>query len=313
MIFNFLQKKNNLVFTASNHQPNIDACNYIFKFAIKLPNYHFKIIGNIKDVFNEFPSNVKFYGVVSEEEKKEIYKKSFIALNPIVSGSGSNMKLLDYLQNGLVCLSTKFGLRGFESLEDCCFVEDVNNFVFGIQKILSLSDKEILSKVTNNLALVTKMNKQSELNFLEIPKMLKKKKSNFFFYDNSLVYRNTTGTERYTKELYSDVEMLDLNTYIKGIDLRNLNIDPDIKKSSSFHRTHQFFHYDELIAAIKFKNILYTYHDTMLYKYPYYFENKKDYEIFKFAFELSFKVSKKIWMVTIILKNLLMKVYSKFA
>jgi hypothetical protein len=39
-----------------------------------------------------------------------------VGLNPVGQGSGSSLKLLDYLAHGLPVLSTPFGLRGFEAL-----------------------------------------------------------------------------------------------------------------------------------------------------------------------------------------------------
>lgn len=39
-----------------------------------------------------------------------------VGLNPVVQGSGTSLKLLDYLAHGLPVLSTPFGLRGFEAL-----------------------------------------------------------------------------------------------------------------------------------------------------------------------------------------------------
>lgn len=42
-----------------------------------------------------------------------------IALNPTVSGGGTNLKLINYLSHGLPVISSPFGMRGFEEFADC--------------------------------------------------------------------------------------------------------------------------------------------------------------------------------------------------
>jgi hypothetical protein len=39
-----------------------------------------------------------------------------VGVNPVTQGSGSNLKLLDYLAHGLPVVTTEFGLRGYEDL-----------------------------------------------------------------------------------------------------------------------------------------------------------------------------------------------------
>lgn len=292
-------KKNkvNIVFIGSKHQPNIDACDYIIKFAKKLPKFNFKIIGNLNNYYSQHPSNIKFYGVVSEEEKDKIYSECFLALNPIVSGSGSNMKIIDYMKNGLICLTTKYGLRGFEDFSDYFFIEEIEKFPNKILEISSMNEIVIRRRVRNPDDFYSQNKIMFTKNILQVPDMLKRKTSNIFFYDNSLLKRNITGVERYISELYGNIKKIHYNTYAKGIDLQNIDSSTDIK-ASTFHRTFPFFNFDELNAAMKFKNIIYTYHDSMLYKYPYYFKNKNDYNHFKLSYELSFKISKKIIAIT---------------
>lgn len=60
------------------------------------------------------PENVKFYGKVPMPKVKQIYSASEIAINPIFSGSGLNIKMLDYFASGLTVISTKHGARGLD-------------------------------------------------------------------------------------------------------------------------------------------------------------------------------------------------------
>lgn len=51
-----------------------------------------------------------------------------VGLNPVTTGSGSNMKLLRYLACNLPVLSTPFGMRGFEDLEPWVKVVGIDRF-----------------------------------------------------------------------------------------------------------------------------------------------------------------------------------------
>jgi glycosyltransferase involved in cell wall biosynthesis len=61
--------------------------------------------------------NVYLLGQVSEEEKKEILKISDIALNPMLSGSGTNIKVLGYLSAGIPTITTRTGARGLDLID----------------------------------------------------------------------------------------------------------------------------------------------------------------------------------------------------
>ena len=52
-------------------------------------------------------------GMVSEVEKRAWLSAATVGLNPIVYGSGSNLKLAEYVLNGLGVVSTNFGVRGW--------------------------------------------------------------------------------------------------------------------------------------------------------------------------------------------------------
>jgi glycosyltransferase involved in cell wall biosynthesis len=51
-----------------------------------------------------------------------------VALNPISHGSGSNLKLPEYLAAGLPVVTTRFGMRGFEQFVDCLTVAELDAF-----------------------------------------------------------------------------------------------------------------------------------------------------------------------------------------
>jgi len=59
------------------------------------------------------PENVKPLGVLNEDEKNVVLNASDIALNPVLGGSGSNLKLLEYIAYDIPVITTPHGNRGF--------------------------------------------------------------------------------------------------------------------------------------------------------------------------------------------------------
>jgi len=56
-----------------------------------------------------------------------------VGLNPVVAGSGSNLKLLQYLAHDLPVLSTPFGLRGFEDLAPWVVTAELDGFAAALR------------------------------------------------------------------------------------------------------------------------------------------------------------------------------------
>jgi glycosyltransferase involved in cell wall biosynthesis len=56
-----------------------------------------------------------------------------VAVNPIGSGSGSNVKLAEYLAAGLPVVTTPLGLRGYEAYAHLVTVAELNEFVGAVQ------------------------------------------------------------------------------------------------------------------------------------------------------------------------------------
>lgn len=108
------------LFMGSGHKPNYEACEHILEMAEKLPDVTFLIIGTACIYFQQhadefrIPSNVGMLGPVSEEEKNRLFSIVDFALNPMTSGSGTNLKLFDYMAAGIPVITTEFGTRGVE-------------------------------------------------------------------------------------------------------------------------------------------------------------------------------------------------------
>lgn len=104
------------VFMGSWHQPNLEACERIFEIAVQCPEIQFLLMGSQCDFFKgkKLPENVGLLGVVSEEAKAKIFETVDFALNPMMSGSGTNLKMFDYMAAGIPVITTEFGARGIE-------------------------------------------------------------------------------------------------------------------------------------------------------------------------------------------------------
>ena len=55
---------------------------------------------------------VKFLGYV--EDLNDIFSKTTIALAPLFEGSGTRLKILDYLSAGIPTISTNLGVEGLK-------------------------------------------------------------------------------------------------------------------------------------------------------------------------------------------------------
>ncbi len=138
------------IFIGSWHPPNLEACEAIFKIAEKCYDTKFLLIGSQCMALdkNKVPKNVALMGVVSEEVKNRIFSVADFALNPMLSGSGTNLKMFDYMAAGIPIITTEFGTRGI--LDKSFFlVEKIEN----MHKLINNVD---FSNFTKNLKLQRK-------------------------------------------------------------------------------------------------------------------------------------------------------------
>ncbi len=108
-----------ILFIGSWHPPNLEALKFILdEITSKLSDCIFLVIGSIKHYYiheyDKIPKNVLAFGVVDEDEKYELYKLADLAINPMFSGSGTNLKMLDYMSAGIPTISTLTGARGLD-------------------------------------------------------------------------------------------------------------------------------------------------------------------------------------------------------
>jgi len=147
---NFIGNKWIVLFMGSWHGPNIEAMEHIKSMAPNCPQATFILLGSVCEhpSCRDLPENVISLGMVPETEKNLYLQLADLALNPIVSGSGTNLKMLDYTAKKLPVLSTPFGLRGLTFIPDQeVFSAEIENFQMIINKFSDSNDSNQLREM----------------------------------------------------------------------------------------------------------------------------------------------------------------------
>jgi len=149
-----LKNTHTILFVGSWHPPNLEALKFIIKDLLpKLKNTKLLLVGSIRDLYlsevGKLLDNVLAFGVVDELEKYEIYKLADIAINPMFSGSGTNIKMLDYFSAGIPVVTTETGARGLTIEHNKVAV--ICNPDTMLQSIMQLmSDQKLQDKIKKN-------------------------------------------------------------------------------------------------------------------------------------------------------------------
>lgn len=109
--------QNLAVFVGSQHRPNVEACLFILDIASQMPKVNFSIAGRVCDSLrgHTIPPNVNLLGEISDDEKHCLLSTATVFLNPIFSGTGTSLKVIEALGAGIPTISTEIGARGLEA------------------------------------------------------------------------------------------------------------------------------------------------------------------------------------------------------
>ncbi|WP_250628524.1 glycosyltransferase [Pinirhizobacter soli] len=103
------------LFVGSNYAPNNDAARFIANDLAKaLPSVHFAIVGGCGAALAGMvvPDNVHVLGQLDELIKQQWLTAADVALNPLTQGSGTSIKMFDFMAAGLPVIATGAGARG---------------------------------------------------------------------------------------------------------------------------------------------------------------------------------------------------------
>jgi glycosyltransferase involved in cell wall biosynthesis len=112
------------IFVGSDYPPNEETLRFLADHvAPALPAIAFAVIGGVGDGWRarrlpDPPANVRLIGAVDDDGLLAFYRGADLAVNPMRLGSGTNIKMLDYLAAGLPIVATAEGARGIDGRPD---------------------------------------------------------------------------------------------------------------------------------------------------------------------------------------------------
>lgn len=142
-----------VLFIGSYHAPNLEAAFSIAGMAPLIPEAEFLIGGSVcsaRELSNSsLPDNVHLIGQISEKAKNILLRAADLALNPVVSGSGVNLKSIEYIFWSIPLISTPFGMRGLPAnLEPAVHIRELDQFPATIRQLLATPpDEEAIEKI----------------------------------------------------------------------------------------------------------------------------------------------------------------------
>jgi glycosyltransferase involved in cell wall biosynthesis/GT2 family glycosyltransferase len=104
------------VFIGSGYGPNVDAARFINEKLSKVcPDVTFVIAGGVGAEMSAASPNVIVTGQLSDARRDTWYAAVDFAVNPMMAGSGTNIKMFDFMAAGLPVVTTAIGARGIET------------------------------------------------------------------------------------------------------------------------------------------------------------------------------------------------------
>jgi glycosyltransferase involved in cell wall biosynthesis len=108
-----LAGKQVVLFAGSMHHPNVEAVEQIVEWATRWPDEDtcFLIVGTIGRLFAHV-QHARLHFTGSVQETRPYFEAADLAINPMKTGSGSNLKQLEFMAMGLPTIASPVGARG---------------------------------------------------------------------------------------------------------------------------------------------------------------------------------------------------------
>lgn len=146
------------LFIGSHHKPNIEAAREIIKIARQVKNAAFWIAGGACAAeYNTLPYNVYMLGTLSDQEKKTVLGAADFAINPMLTGTGTHLKMSEFFASGLPVISTPQGARSLGAIHnEHALISPLENFPAELRRVRSIPQEELDRITYNARALVEK-------------------------------------------------------------------------------------------------------------------------------------------------------------
>ena len=148
---NFSERRDILFVGGFNHTPNVDAVTWFVKdiwpdIRKALPNIKLIIVGSNapKEIQQLGGNGVEIKGFVSDDELKDLYSSTRIAVIPLRYGAGVKGKTVEALHCGIPLVTTSYGIEGLPG--ETSFIHpknDANSFREEVLKLYKSEDDKL--------------------------------------------------------------------------------------------------------------------------------------------------------------------------
>ena len=110
------------------------------KLYLDNPSIRFNIVGSaINNDIKKYDGkmNIKIYENAEEKLKNQLIDESWLCIVPVYFGSGTRIKILEYWSHGKTVISTKLGAEGLPNAKGTIIVDEDEEIIDSIQKLLS--------------------------------------------------------------------------------------------------------------------------------------------------------------------------------
>ncbi|MGK7945541.1 MAG: glycosyltransferase [Microcystaceae cyanobacterium] len=136
------------LFVGSQHTPNLEAVQQIRHLAKLTPSVQFIIVGSCCQ--SDEDKNFLALGKVSQESLVYLYQQASLILSPLLSGTGSSLKIVEAMAYGKVVLGTQIAFRGYPVTSDlnCLIEDDLSRYPLFINQ--AFNDPDTMTKIGEN-------------------------------------------------------------------------------------------------------------------------------------------------------------------
>jgi len=139
------------VLVGSQHPPNVEAAEAAVALAGQMPDVTFLLAGSQCSPLagRPRPRNVALMGTLDRATLAAVLGVADVALNPMRTGSGSNVKMAGYLAVGLPVVTTPVGARGYDLVDgEHALICPLDDFPRRVRALLD--DPALAARVARN-------------------------------------------------------------------------------------------------------------------------------------------------------------------